>query len=125
MHANLISLPISLLRACCDVSFSKHIHSTTGGYGLSHIVICQRQLACALCGLREANILHQDVKPDKFLLMANKYEFEDLVLADFGAGRIIAEEGSRAAGGCVMPRLSIGRNNNNVGSTAADHVSIE
>ena len=65
------------------------------------------------------------MKPDNILLMAGKYYFEDLVLADFGAGRKIAEEGSCDAGGCVMPRLSIGRDDNNVGRTAADHVSIE
>lgn len=140
-------LSISSLLARRDSFCSTHFRRDKEEYGLPHVVIWLWQLACALCALRKANMIHQDVKPDNILLMPTEYEFAELVLADFGVVRKIVEEGSGTgrktaedesgagmkeeekgscdAGGSLMPTLSIGKNTNNVGRTGADHVSIE
>ena len=55
-------------------------------------------------------MLHQDVKPDNILLFKGAYGVDDLVLADFGVGREVEENGPSNKRGVVVHQ---------------DHVAIE
>lgn len=124
--ADLFLLPTSFLLVRRDSCSSTHFHSERGEYRLPHIFIWLWQLACALCALRNANILHQDVKPQNCLLIENGKGVEELVLADFGVAKI-AEDGP-SGGGIVLPRPSVTTEEATDGRTAPasyHHVSIE
>lgn len=63
-----------------------------GDYGLTDVTVWLWYLACSLCALREAKILHMDIKVDNILLTDGVGGFDDLVLADLGIGREVPAE---------------------------------
>jgi serine/threonine protein kinase len=72
--------------------------SESGKYTLVEASVWLWQLACALCALRNASIVHMDIKADNILLMPGKNGIDDLLLADFGVGKDVPAGGASAAG---------------------------
>jgi serine/threonine protein kinase len=61
------------------------------------------QLACALCALREAKILHMDIKVDNILLSHGENGgIDDLLLADFGIAREMPSGGPTVRSAIVV-----------------------
>jgi serine/threonine protein kinase len=117
---------MSFLLARCDSFSSTHFHSDRGEYGLPHIFIWLWQLACALCALGKANILHQDVKPANCLLMVNRDGVEELVVADFGVAKTAEDDPSNS--GSVLPNRSAvtqDGTNGRMDPASHHHISIE
>jgi serine/threonine protein kinase len=79
-----------------DPSIFIHIdinYSERGGYGLMDVGVWLWQLACALCALLDAKIVHMDVKVDNILLIEGVGGVDEVLLADFGIGREVPEGG--------------------------------